>query len=98
MVSSVSYDISYRGALAPPSCTRASRKQPRVLMAAARQSEGHGLLAIYVRLPGSPDLAQHLCSEASASSLRCRTADEDGFAAELERLRRENAQLKAQLH
>lgn len=87
MVSSVSYDISYRGALAPPSCTHALRKQPRVLMAAARQSEGHGLLAIYVRLPGSPDLAQHLCSEASASSLRCRTADEDGFAAELERLR-----------
>ena len=47
-------------------------------------ADGHGLVAIYVRLPGSPDLAQHLCSEAAASSLRCRTAAEDGIAAELE--------------
>ena len=42
-----------------------------------------GLLAIYVRPPGSPDLAQRLCS--AASSLRCRTAAEDGSVAELER-------------
>ena len=47
-------------------------------------ADGHGLVAIYVRLPGSPDLAQYLCSEAAASSLRCRTAAEDGIAAELE--------------
>ena len=47
-------------------------------------ADGHGLVAIYVRLPGSPDLAQHLCSDAAASSLRCRTAAEDGIAAELE--------------
>ena len=44
-----------------------------------------GLLAIYVRPPGSPDLAQRLCS--AASSLRCRTAAEDGSVAELERSR-----------
>ena len=44
-----------------------------------------GLLAIYVRPPGSPDLAQRLCS--AASSLRCRTSAEDGSVAELERSR-----------
>ena len=70
------------------------KETPRPSVARTRPiNEGHGLLAIYVRLPGSPDLAQHLCSEAAASQLRCRTVAEDGIAAELERPRGKHGNL-----
>jgi len=55
--------------------------------AATLTSDGHGLVAIYVRPPGSPDLAQHLCSDGADWSLRCRTVAGDGIVAELERSR-----------
>ena len=55
--------------------------------AATLASDGHGLVAIYVRPPGSPDLAQHLCSDGADWSLRCRTVAGDGIVAELERSR-----------